>query len=307
MIGLSRGRREGASGYQDMADFCSGRCELVSVDSYDLHLDSDKERLLKLDLDILLVTGWQRIIPGWLIKHAKVCTVGIHGSPYGITKGRGRSPQTWALILGKRRLNISIFYITPEVDAGPVIASKSFELTSFDDIKTSYLKCGEVAAELITANLKNGRMAKLAGRSQPSSGTYLPKREPEDGEIDWRRSTRQIYDFVRAQTHPYPGAFSNVNGASLIIWKGRPFASNADRARPGTVGRVFVDGRFTVRTGDGWFLVDEHQWTANAREMTAGTVIPSCDFRKQMQRIVARHKARYPELELHHDILALCR
>jgi methionyl-tRNA formyltransferase len=77
------------------------------------------------------------------------------------------------------------------------------------------------------------------GRAQdPPSGPPLPRRQPEDGRLDWTRSSDEIYDFVRALTRPYPGAFTGAGGDRLIIWRCArlPAAVAAGvRARPGEV------------------------------------------------------------------------
>ena len=46
-----------------------------------------------------------------------------------------------------------------------------------------------------------------------------PQRNPADGEINWRLTSRQIYDFIRAQTKPYPGAFTHYEGERYSIWE----------------------------------------------------------------------------------------
>ena len=52
--------------------------------------------------------------------------LGGHGSPDGISGGRGRLPQNWALILGAKRFDLALFKITPGIDDGPIIAKRSF-------------------------------------------------------------------------------------------------------------------------------------------------------------------------------------
>jgi methionyl-tRNA formyltransferase len=68
--------------------------------------------------------------------------------------------------------------------------------------------------------------------------------------IDWGRSARQIYDLVRAVTHPYPGAFTHWRGQQLLIWWAQvdPRAGGA-AAAPGTV--VGIDEGLIVQTGTG--------------------------------------------------------
>lgn len=288
-----------------MAPFCEGRWEYTALASYSMESKADRKTLLALEIDVLLVVGWQRLIPGWLIQHCRIGAIGAHGSPFGITRGRGRSPQTWALILGKTRFSVSIFFITPDIDSGPIIDSSSFKLNNFDDIRTSYLKSGDAIAELISKSLSNGKIQRREARSQDSRAAYLPKRLPEDGEVDWSRSTRQTHNFVRALTRPYPGAFSNLKGSKLIIWRARPFSATKDKSVPGTIGRVFHDGSFLVKTADGWILVDEHEWVGSRQTINAGVVLPSCDFSRQMRQIIKRHETRYPGLPIHPEILRL--
>src|SRR5205823_10653432 len=97
---------------------------------------------------------------------------------------------------------------------------------------------------------------------------YLPRRVPEDGRIDWRRSTRDVHAFVRALSRPYPGAFSALGSEQIIIWRARPFRWHRDPEKSaGTVLAAFDDGSFVVATGDGALLVDSseslrpgHEW-----------------------------------------------
>jgi methionyl-tRNA formyltransferase len=52
-----------------------------------------------------------------------------------------------------------------------------------------------------------------------SNATYFGKRTPDDGEINWNWSKERIYNWVRAQSNPYPGAFAYLNGKKVIIDK----------------------------------------------------------------------------------------
>jgi len=64
--------------------------------------------------------------------------------------------------------------------------------------------------------LAAGRAPRIA--QNHDEATYCPQRSPSDGEIDWTESSRQIRDFIRAQTRPYPGAFIRIAGKKAIIW-----------------------------------------------------------------------------------------
>lgn len=214
LIGLSERQQTNAiSGYRYLKGYCDdNNFSFIEMDNYSLSNPKDKEKLLSLDIDILIVAGWQRLIPKWLIEHCKICAIGSHGSAYGITGGRGRSPQNWALLTGRKEFYISIFKIDEGADSGQIIDTRKFVLSDLDDIKTSYYRTNWLIANMIVENVNKQKISGLSFQEQQGEPQYLPQRFPEDGEIDWSRMSHRIYNSVRALTKPYPGAFSYVGG-----------------------------------------------------------------------------------------------
>jgi len=78
-----------------------------------------------------------------------------------------------------------------------------------------------------------------------AAGSYFGGRKPEDGRIDWTKSAVQIYNLIRGVTHPYPGAFTELNGEKIIIWSAWPVSGSAEP------GRVAALNPLLVGTGDG--------------------------------------------------------
>jgi methionyl-tRNA formyltransferase len=76
-------------------------------------------------------------------------------------------------------------------------------------------------------------------------GNYCGGRKPEDGRIDWNCSAKQIYNLIRGVTHPYPGAFTRLDGRQFIVWQAWPIAGT------GEPGRVVSTDPLLVGTGDG--------------------------------------------------------
>lgn len=306
MIGLSeRNPGDTISGYRYMNSYCKDSgFDFVEVQSYVLAKPQDKSLLLSLDIDILIVCGWQRLIPAWLIEHCNICVIGAHGSMHGITKGRGRSPQNWALILGAKEFYISIFKIDPGIDSGDIIDTRKYELTVFDDIRTSYYKVCFLVARMIIENINSGKIKAGKFSRQEGESTYLPQRLPEDGQLDWNRTASEIYNFVRALTAPYPGAFTFKDGIKLSIIKGRPFCcDDILSSQPGEIVKIFSDGNFLVRTADAFLLVEEYILEDNNVILAENDVLFSCNYKKQMQTIISRHQEKYPDLPLCSDIL----
>jgi len=169
--------------------------------------------------DLIIVCGWQRLICEDILNIPKLGTIGFHSSL--LPKYRGRAPVNWAIILGEKETGITMFYLTPEADDGDIIAQKAFPILLNDDCNTVYIKAANAGAALISEYLPKIQIGE-APRVHNISGSYpaYPKRTPKDGLIDFNRSALDVYNFVRALTKPYPGAYYlDKNGEKVIVWK----------------------------------------------------------------------------------------
>lgn len=307
VISLSpRAPGDAISGFVDMAPHAAQRgLAHVAIDGYGLDRAEDQARIKAIPMDLLLVMGWQRLVPPWLLAHLKVGAIGGHGSPAGISGGRGRSPQNWALLLGERRFTQSIFFIDAGIDSGRVIDTVSYPLDIEDDIASSYHKISVVTAEMLVRAWADGRLGRGEGQPQPPEAFHLPQRRPEDGAMDWTRSARQVCDFVRALSKPYPGAFTHAGRDRLTLWRASPFLPRdlVGETRPGQVIAAFHDGAFAVASGDGSVLVQHY----DGPQPPVGTVLTSVDFGAQMRAIVERDQLRHPDHAIWPPLLEACR
>jgi UDP-4-amino-4-deoxy-L-arabinose formyltransferase/UDP-glucuronic acid dehydrogenase (UDP-4-keto-hexauronic acid decarboxylating) len=308
IIGLSlREKSDTISDYIYQADFCKSQgINFMEVESYNLSKESDKRKLLELEIDVLIVSGWQRLIPEWLINHCSICAIGSHGSPLGITKGRGRSPQNWALILGLNTFFISIFKINSGIDSGQIIDTRSFTYSDFDDIKTSYYKVCLLTAEMIVKTLKDPDFIEQKFEEQnDNEAEYLPQRMPEDGRIDWERSNTQIRNFVRALTRPYPGAESYISDCRIKIWSVVPFDINImHNYKTGEIVKIFNKKDILVRSKDSFLLIIDYEFVSENIELKEGMVFKSESFSQQIDGIIKRHQSKYPELAVSKQIIS---
>lgn len=294
MIILDESGKNSTNEYYDYSELCEkNKINCIRVKSYGLNADEDRQILEKLKIDLLIVASWQRLIPEWLIKSCTIGVIGAHGSHEGIERGRGRSPQNWALLTGKRVFSLSIFWIEIGTDNGNVIDTVKFEYTPTDTILTSYVMVNMYKADMILRNIQNGRITRKEGTPQKSEGLYLPKRTREDGQIDWNRSAVDIYNFVRALTKPYPGAWTMADNVEFVIWTARPVICKPvyinDFGENGTVVSILGES-FLVKCGSGFLLVDE---CANFEQVKEGMTFFSADYNEQMKGIIDRHVQKY--------------
>ncbi len=299
-----KGDPEAVSGWVDVAAFAKHwNLPYYYARSYELKSPEDRQMFEGIDFDLVLVSGWQRLVPQWLIERSKFGVLGGHGSPDGIHGGRGRSPQNWALLLNCRRFDLSLFRITAGIDDGPILATRSFFYMDEDDIVVSYYRSSLAMAEMITEVLADP--AKLIGGSlQPEDGLYYPQRLPEDGWVDWALPLATIAAHCRALTRPYPGLKTSHDGVEITLWRCHSFDDVIDGS-PGTISACFETGEFLVCCTDGRVLV--RQWEASDKLWRPAPFaqLTGKPWPRQLQIIVDRHLRKYPDLKVSSRIMGL--
>jgi methionyl-tRNA formyltransferase len=214
--------------------------------------------LRELRPDIIVVVGWYYMLPRSLRDLAPLGAVGLHASL--LPKYRGGAPLVWATIKGEQQTGVTFFHFGDGVDDGDVIGQASFSIEFEDDIAGLLSKASAASIELISRYvplLAAGTAPRLTQNHQQA--TSVPQRQPEDGLIEWEElSARQTYDWIRAQTRPYPGAFTFFGDEKVTIWKARPVAGETNLT--GSAGAIVPDSlnRLRVVCGDRAMLsIDE--------------------------------------------------
>lgn len=219
------GKKSGAADYRSL-------CAEHGVDLYEIANINDEASLAllrRLSLDVAFVIGWTQIVRTQALKLVRLGMIGAHASL--LPHHRGRAPINWALIKGAQQTGNSLIWLADEVDAGAIIDQKAIPITPYDTCASLYDKVAQTNREMILAVLPRLLAGERPGRPQPESNEpNLPGRKPEDGLIDWSRTGGEVYNFVRALTRPYPGAFGWLDGRRWTIWTcavlpGRPYGA----------------------------------------------------------------------------------
>jgi methionyl-tRNA formyltransferase len=172
------------------------------------HINDDESIALleSLHLDLAFVIGWTQIVGPRALRAAGLGMIGAHASL--LPADRGRAPINWALIKGRPRTGNSLIWLADEVDTGDLIDQTVIPISPYDTCATLYDRVAESNRDMILRALPALLAGNRPGRPQGASPSpNLPGRRPEDGEIDWNWDAAAVYDFVRALTRPYPGAF----------------------------------------------------------------------------------------------------
>lgn len=249
-----------SSEHRDLTSFCEEHDIPCLVSAKYQMCDQLVLEILKFRLDVIFCVGWQRLLPNSLIKSIPLGVFGMHGSHLKLPQGRGRSPQVWSIILGAKNYYAHIFKYTEGADEGEILYQQEIDITPFDTAKSLQIKSQIIFNQFLCKNKNNLQEILKKTLPQPKgTPSWFPKRTPEDGKIDWNQSASSIMNFIRAQTFPYPGAFTYFHGKKIVIWKCNIFDSkiNSDHEAGIIIDKIEGEG-FLVQCKVGLLLITEY-------------------------------------------------
>jgi methionyl-tRNA formyltransferase len=217
--------------------------------------------LTALDLQYLFVIGWSQLVKAPLMTAAKGGVIGYHPAP--LPRMRGRAAIPWTILLDEKITGSTLFWIDDGIDSGPILAQHFYHIAPDETAETLYTRHMFALKELMEEAIAALRSGTPPRRPQDERYvTWTARRRPDDGRIDWSQPMAEVWRLVRAVGKPYPGAFTEIKGEKLIVWRARPCSAGGARiaAMPGQI--VIRDGAgFAVRCGDGLDLwIDESAW-----------------------------------------------
>ncbi len=203
----------------------------------------------------LFVVGWSQLVEQAVIDTAAEAAIGMHPAP--LPRGRGRAPLAWALIKGLDRTALTIFELTEAADAGPIIAQEPIEIDQPDHAVDIYERMLAVAGDIIDdvrASLHERRLESVP--QDESRATYWPRRRPQDGAIPWSDDAQTVFNWVRGQSRPYPGAYTSYAGEIVSFHRCVGFQEMRGDGRPGQILHISEE-KIDVATWEGCVSLGE--------------------------------------------------
>ncbi|MFJ9122429.1 formyltransferase family protein [Streptomyces sp. NPDC102394] len=213
------------------------------VDTVDGTLRSTAGLIASLSPDFLAVIGWSRLVDAEVLKlptgtaqnfgPARGLFTGIGMHPTCLPIGRGQAPIPWTIIKGLKRTALTVFFLAPAADAGPIIAQYPLEVRSNETSGSLFYRFAhlhfqagmELAQQLIMP-------AVIAHPQDDALATVWPKRRPVDGLLRPDMTKAEVSRTVRALLGPYPRSYVERDGDEVPVK--RAFL-------PETVGKQFID------------------------------------------------------------------
>lgn len=224
----------------------------------DINKKENIEWIKNLEPDIIFCFGWSSLIKKELLNLSPMGVVGYH--PANLPQNRGRHPLIWALVLGLEKSASTFFFMDEGADSGDILSQVEFEIDYEDDAKSLYNKVSNIALKQIEdflPKLENGNYKRI--KQDHSKANYWRKRTKKDGEIDFRMSSRAIYNLVRALTRPYVGAHLVYKEKEIKVWRVEEVECNLKNIEPGKVLEV-EDSKILVKCYDNAVRILEHEF-----------------------------------------------
>lgn len=165
---------------------------------------------------------------------------------------RGRNVINWAIINNESQLGITVHFVDDGIDTGDILLQDAVPI-HWEDTYAEVLASVQTAIPpLIVRSVRLIEQGRASRTPQNHLlGTYFARRIPGDEYIDWRDTSLNIYNKIRAITHPGPGARSALQGRPLVIWQAEyDLDWPKYLATPGEVVGHTVDRCVRVKTGD---------------------------------------------------------
>jgi methionyl-tRNA formyltransferase len=222
-----------------------------------------RERLEALRTDAIVVVAYGRILPSWMLELPPLGCINLHGSL--LPKYRGAAPVQWAVANGDAVTGVTTMRLDEGLDTGEMLLAQEVAIGADETAVEVFRKLAAVGAELMVETLAGLAAATLAGRKQDEAQANLaPILTREDGEIDFARTARQIYDRWRG-FQPWPGAHTRLRGKILIVHRMRVGAESGIEA--GVI-RV-MGGEMAVGCGGSGSVVFDEVQMEGKRRMSA--------------------------------------
>jgi methionyl-tRNA formyltransferase len=148
---------------------------------------------------------------------------------------------------------VSLFWLDEGVDSGPIIEQGIVDIDPDDHAHDLHDKCTQASISLLNDSiLPRFYDGDFSAESQDAeNATYTHPRRPDMGIIDWTDSAWDVHNFIRGQSHPYPGAFSYYGMNKVTAWESRVSHATVTKAAPGTVLEVANSDSVIVQCGEG--------------------------------------------------------
>jgi methionyl-tRNA formyltransferase len=181
--------------------------------------DEFRTPLTALKPDAIIVVGYGRIIPQWMIDLPPLGNLNLHASL--LPKYRGAAPIQWAIANGETVTGVTAMRIDAGLDTGDILLQQELAIEPDDTAETLAPRLASIGADLMVETLRGLQVGTVRPRPQDNAQASLaPILKKEDGLVDFYRSASEILNRIRG-FQPWPGAYTKFRSKTLQIIKAK--------------------------------------------------------------------------------------
>lgn len=206
--------------------------------------DAFRAELASLKPDAIIVVGYGRVIPQWMIDLPPLGNINLHASL--LPKYRGAAPIQWAIACGETVTGVTTMRIDAGLDTGDILLQEEVPIHENDTAETLAPCLADLGADLMVATLRGLQTGTVRPLPQDhAKATLAPILKREDGLIDFQRTAVGIWNRLRG-FQPWPGAYTFFRGRNLQIHSARPLEGTSQE-EPGAL--QAIDNKLCVVCG----------------------------------------------------------
>jgi methionyl-tRNA formyltransferase len=157
------------------------------------------DRIRSADVDILLNVHSLYVLSEEVVSAPRIGSFNLHPGP--LPRYAGLNAPSWAIYRGEAMHGVTVHRRSGGIDAGPIVFQSTFAISDRDTGLSVALRCVTEGVPLLLRLLE---IAATAPEDIPQRPQDLGEREyfgkgvPQNGVVDWSRSAREVWNFVRA-------------------------------------------------------------------------------------------------------------
>jgi len=259
----SRGRRKAVeSPVRALAE----QQNLPIFDPPNINTPESRETLSRYDAELFVVADYGQILRAETLGVAPRGAINLHASL--LPRYRGAAPVNWALYHGEAETGVTVFQLTPQVDAGPIFVQQTVAIEPGERAGQLETRLAEIGAPRVVETVDAIEAGRAKPLAQPAAqASRAPRLKKHDGEVDWSRPAHCIVDQIRAMD-PWPGTFTfwhRQQAPPLRLGLHRASVVSGEAASaPGTILQAEGD-RLVVATGEQALLLESVQPSGKRR------------------------------------------
>ena len=208
--------------------------------------------------DVIAVVAYGKILPKEVLDIPKYGCINVHGSL--LPKYRGAAPMQWSLINGEEKTGITTMFMDIGMDTGDMLLKEEIEIKDNYNLESIHDILMVIGAKLLVKTIDGVVNGTIIPIPQPEEGTYAPMITREMTKIDFNKSGREIFNFVRGLS-PFPGTYMELeDGRKYKVFDvNYQIEDNIDNTvEPGDI-LLMAKDKLYIRCKDGYIIINQIQ------------------------------------------------